>query len=100
MFKILSTILFAAVRFGGCIAFAWWLCDISSSEHYEWLSGAWHGIMFVPNWLRSLFSDGVLYKAVDYSTGYNVAWWIFCILSCIGTLFDVLITSCLSLGKN
>ena len=54
MFKILSTILFGAVRFGGCIAFAWWLCDISSSEHYEWLSGVWYGIMFVPNWLRSL----------------------------------------------
>lgn len=72
-----------AVRLVVSIALAWWLCNIDSLEHYEWLSGIWHGIMFVPNWLRSLFFEGVLYKAVDYSTGYNIAWWICCILSCI-----------------
>lgn len=100
MFRILSTILLVVIRFGGCIALAWWLCDINLSEHYEWLSGVWHGIMFVPNWLRSLFSDGVLYKAVDYSVGYNISWWIFAIVSCLGTLFDVVITFSLALGKD
>lgn len=74
------------IRLAICIVFAWWLCDINSAEHYEWLSGIWHGVMFVPNWLRGAFCDGVLYKAVDYSTGYNIAWWIFCVVSCLGAI--------------
>lgn len=65
------------------ILLACWLCDINPAEYYEWLSGVWHGLMFVPNWLRSLFCDDVLCKAVNYSVGYNVFWWIFCIVSCV-----------------
>lgn len=100
MTRFLFAVLFALIQLCACMALAWWLCDIHPAEHYEWLSGVWHGVMFVPNWLRAFFSDGVLYKAVDYSMGYNISWWIFCIISCLGTLFDVVLSTCLSLGDD
>lgn len=89
MMKYVFVVLFGVIQLGIGMVLAWWLCDIHPAEHYEWLSGIWHGIMFVPNWLRTFFDDSVLYKAADYSAGYNISWWIFCIVSCLGTLFDV-----------
>ncbi len=38
------------------------------------------------NWVRSWFTDA-LYKAEDYTAGYNVFYWIFSIFSVIGFIF-------------
>ncbi len=53
-----------------------WLCDIDPEKTYTWYSGMWHGLFCIPNWIRSFFSDDVLCKANNYTTAYNVWWWI------------------------
>ena len=63
----------------------WLLCDIDPDKHYSWYSGIWHGLFFIPNLLRSWFGDA-LYKATDYTTAYNVWWWITTISSCSSIL--------------
>jgi hypothetical protein len=81
----------------GCVAFlimrffllgigliiAHFLCDIDPSDTYSWYSGIWHGLFVVPNFVLSLFGD-TLYKAKDYTTMYNVFWWISSIFSILG----------------
>lgn len=64
----------------------WFFCDINPEKYYTWYSGIWHGLFFIPNLLRSWFSDA-LFKANDYSTAYIVWWWITTVLSCIGFIF-------------
>ncbi|MBD5320424.1 MAG: hypothetical protein HDS07_05980 [Bacteroides sp.] len=66
--------------------FGWLLCDIDSAKEYTWYSGIWHGMFFIPNLIRSWFGDAI-YKAETYTTGYNVFFWIFSILSVIYFLF-------------
>lgn len=64
-----------------------WLCTIDAEEYYVWYQGLWHGLFIIPNWIMSWFNDDVLCKAENYSTGYNVCWWIVLIwqiLSLIG----------------
>lgn len=65
---------------------SWWLCDIEPMKEYTWYSGIWHGIFFVGNFIRSLFSHA-LYKADFYTTGYNIWWWIATIHSVGGVIF-------------
>lgn len=67
--------------------FGWLLCDIDANKEYTWYSGIWHGLFFIANWIRSLFSDA-LYKAETYTTAYNVFYWIFSIFSVIGFLLS------------
>ncbi len=43
---------------------------------------------FLPNLVRHLFDGDVLFKATNCTTGYNVAWWIATVGSCIGWLVD------------
>ncbi len=64
----------------------WLLCDIDPGESYSWYSGIWHGLFFVPNLLRSWFSDAI-FKAEIYTSAYNVFYWIFAVLSVIGFVF-------------
>ena len=64
----------------------WLLCDIDPLESYGWLSGIWHGIFFVPNYIRHLVWDAE-FKATDYTVAYNVFYWITSILSTLGFLF-------------
>lgn len=64
----------------------WLLCDINPNKEYGWLSGIWHGIFFVANWIRSLFWDS-LYKAECYTTAYNVFYWIFSVISVLSFIF-------------
>ena len=64
----------------------WLLCDIDPSETYSWYSGIWHGLFFIPNLIRSWFGDA-LFKAEDYTTAYNVFYWIFAVLSVLGSVF-------------
>ena len=66
--------------------FAALLCNIDPEVQYGWISGVWHGMWFLPNLVRSWFSD-VLFKAELYTSAYNVFYWIFSIIS---TLFLVL----------
>lgn len=62
-----------------------WLCDIDPDKTYSWYSGIWQGIWFFPNLIRSIFTDG-LFKAENYTTGYNIWWWIMVIGQCLGIL--------------
>lgn len=64
----------------------WLLCDIDPDKEYSWYSGIWHGLFFVANFIRSIFFDA-LYKAENYTTAYNIFYWIFSILSVFGFFF-------------
>ena len=64
----------------------WLLCDINPDKYYTWYSGIWHGLFFIPNLIRSWLGDAI-YKANEYSTAYNIFWWIFTVWSCLGFLF-------------
>ena len=61
----------------------WLLCDIEPSKEYSWYSGIWHGLFFVINMVRSIFTDA-LHKAEFYTVAYNIFYWIFSIISVLG----------------
>lgn len=63
-----------------------WLCDIDPNECYVWYHGIWHGLFVIPNWIISLFDHDVLCKANEYTTGYNIWWWIVLIWEVLGLL--------------
>ena len=62
------------------------LCNIHENEMYSWLSGIWHGMFFVPNFIRNLVDSEVLYKATNYTAVYNIFWWLVSIIELIMTL--------------
>ena len=62
--------------------------NINGTELYEWQAGLAHGLFFLPNLVRHLFDSDVLFKATNCTTGYNIAWWIATVGSCIGWLVD------------
>lgn len=64
----------------------WLLCNIDPDKTYTWYSGIWHGMFFIPNFIRSWFTDA-LYKAESYIAAYNVFWWIFTGLSVFSFFF-------------
>ena len=64
----------------------WLLCNIDPDKTYTWYSGIWHGMFFIPNFIRSWFTDA-LYKAESYTEAYNVFWWIFTGLSVFSFFF-------------
>lgn len=64
----------------------WLVCNIEPGKEYTWYSGIYHGIFFVINFIRSLFTDA-LYKAEIYTTAYNVFYWIFSILAVFSFFF-------------
>ena len=68
-----------------CIV-GWLFCDIDPVKEYTWYSGIWHGMFFVPNFIRSIFDPDILYKATDYTIMYNVYWWIISVMETIMTL--------------
>lgn len=68
------------------VILACFLCNIHEGETYSWLSGIWHGMFFVPNFIRSIFDPDILYKATDYTIMYNVYWWIISVMETIMTL--------------
>lgn len=84
-----------AIRILMCFLGAIFLCNIDPAAHYGWLSGAWHGLFFVFNWVRSLFSD-VLFKAETHTGAYDLFFWIFAAVSVI----TVLTAPFLYLGKD
>lgn len=64
----------------------WLFCDINPNKMYTWYSGIWHGIFFIPNFIRSWFTNA-LYKADYYTSAYNVLWWIFTVSSVLSWLY-------------
>ena len=60
--------------------------DIDPEKTYTWYSGIWHGMIFIPNLVRSWFGDA-LYKANYYTTGYNIWWWILVVVNVWQALF-------------
>lgn len=76
LFGLIAAISRIAIPFFIGVILACFLCNIHDGETYSWLSGIWHGMFFVPNFIRSLFDSDILYKATDYTTMYNVYWWI------------------------
>ena len=69
------------------VAAIFWV-NISGAELYGWYAGLAHGLFFLPNLVRNLFGDDVLFKASNCTTGYHIAWWIATVGSCIGWLVD------------
>ena len=85
-------LIYFAITLGISMFFAWWLCDIDPAKTYTWYSGIWQGMFFVPNLVRSWFSDA-LFKAESFTTAYNIFYWIFSILSVFGWIvkpFEIL----------
>lgn len=68
---------------------SWLLCDIDIEDEYYWYSGIWHGLFFIPNFIRSLIFD-TPYKADLCTTGYSIWYWIFSILTTLKCLFGML----------
>jgi hypothetical protein len=62
---------------------AYFFCDIDPDKTYSWYSGIWHGTFVIPNFILSLFTDHIC-KAKEYTTMYNVFWWITFIGSILG----------------
>lgn len=56
------------------------LCNINPDESYSWISGIWHGLFVIPNYARSVLSPEILYKAVEFTSLYNIFWWIAVVL--------------------
>ena len=74
--EFLRSILVVGVAVGILMLIAKFLCNINPHDSYSWISGIWHGLFFIPNYARGLLSPEILYKALDYTTMYNVFWWI------------------------
>lgn len=68
--------IYIAIGIGITCALAAWLCDIEPNKTYTWYSGIWQGLFCIPNWIRSFFYSDVLCKADNYTTSYNIWWWI------------------------
>lgn len=66
--------------------FGWLLCDIDVEKDYSWYSGIWHGLFFVPNFIRHLVWD-TPFKAEAYTAGYNFWYWVLSIVTTIGYIF-------------
>lgn len=86
LFGLVLAILKVALPLLIGITLACLLCNIHEGETYSWLSGIWHGMFFVPNFIRSIFDSDILYKATDYTIMYNVYWWIVSIMEIIMAL--------------
>lgn len=86
LFGFVLAISRVAIPFLIGIILACLMCNIHEGETYSWLSGIWHGMFFVPNFLRHLIDSDVLYKAMNYTVMYNVCWWIISIAETIMTL--------------
>ncbi|MFI3288023.1 MAG: hypothetical protein R3Y61_06055 [Rikenellaceae bacterium] len=70
-----------AMNFVPLFLIAFFFCKINPLESYVWYDGMWDGLCFIPNLVFSLFDDGRLIKAVDYTSGYGIWWWICTIIA-------------------
>ena len=68
------------------VILACFLCNIHYAETYSWLSGIWHGMFFIPNYIRHIYDPFTLYKATSYTAMYNFYWWIFAIIEILSAI--------------
>lgn len=73
-----------------CCLVGWLFCNITPGDTYSWYSGIWHGMFFPVNLVRSLLV-GALFKADNYTTAYNVFWWIVVVSWAISFLVEILV---------
>lgn len=52
------------------------VCNIDASDSYSWISGAFHGLFIVPNLVRHLFNNDILYFAEYHTTAYTIFYWL------------------------
>lgn len=79
-FEFFRGIIVVGLAVGIGILVAMFLCNIDPDDSYSWVSGIWHGLFVIPNYARGILDPDILYKALDYSSMYNVFWWIVVIL--------------------
>lgn len=73
---LLGFCFFVILDLGIEIVGAWLLCNIDAGDSYSWLGGIIHGLFIVPNFLRHLYNDDILYIADYHTTAYSVFYWI------------------------
>lgn len=78
--QLMRNMIVVGLAVGIGILFAKWLCNIDSEDTYSWISGIWHGIFVVPNYVRYIMNSEILFKAAAYSTMYNILWWLVVVL--------------------
>ncbi|MBP3511799.1 MAG: hypothetical protein J6K19_07175 [Prevotella sp.] len=62
------------------IGIAWLICNIDVTDSYSWISGLFHGVFIVPNFVRHLFNEDILYFAEYHTTAYTIFYWLVAIL--------------------
>lgn len=62
------------------VVLAYFFCNIDASDSYSWISGIWHGLFIVPNFILHMFSDDILYFAEYHTTAYTIFYWLTAIL--------------------
>ena len=62
------------------VGLACFICNIDASDSYSWISGVFHGLFIVPNFIRHLFSADILYFAEYHTTAYTIFYWLTAIL--------------------
>lgn len=88
--EFLRSLVVVGMAVGISMLVAKFLCNINPHDSYSWISGIWHGLFFIPNYVRGLLSPEFLYKALDYTTMYNMFWWILVVLQ-VPTILYLLI---------
>lgn len=62
------------------VGIAWLICNIDASDTYSWISGVFHGLFVVPNFVRHLFSNDILFFAENHTIAYTIFYWLTTIL--------------------
>lgn len=78
---------------------AYFFCDINPAESYVWYDGIWDGLCFIPNLVFSIFDGDRLCKALDYTSAYNVCWWIFTVVAVLH-IVQLLYSTLFNSGKK
>lgn len=65
-----------AIALGIEVGIAWLICNIDASDTYSWISGVFHGLFIVPNFVRYLFSNDILFFAENHTTAYTIFYWL------------------------
>ena len=69
---LLGFCLSLAIALGVEVGIAWLICNIEASDTYSWISGVFHGLFIVPNFVRHLFNNNILYFAEYHTTAYTI----------------------------
>lgn len=73
---LLNFCLVIAIAIGLEIGIAWLICNINAYDSYSWFSGIFHGLFIVPNFIRHMFNEDILYFAETHTTAYTIFYWL------------------------